>query len=137
MIVEVVGAVIRDATGWLLTVRKRGTARFMLAGGKRDPGEDDLAALARELREELGVTLASAQLLGRFEATAANEPGATVRSSAYVVEIEGEIEIAAEIEELLWIDPATPPDGPIAPLLVGHILPALIAASRASRSGSR
>jgi 8-oxo-dGTP diphosphatase len=126
MIVEVVGAVIRDAGGRLLTVRKRGTQRFMLPGGKREPGEDDSTALARELREELGVEVVGANLLGRFEAPAANEPGATVRSSAYVVEINGEIAIAAEIEELLWIDPAAPPDVPIAPLLTGQILPRLV-----------
>ena len=129
MIVEVVGAVIRDAAGRLLTVRKRGTLRFMLPGGKREPGEDDIAALRRELAEEVGVALVAAQLLGRFEAPAANEPGATVRSSAYLVEIEGEIVIQAEIEALLWIDPAAPPDVPIAPLLTGQILPALTAAS--------
>jgi 8-oxo-dGTP diphosphatase len=127
MIVEVVGAVIRDAAGRLLTVRKRGTERFMLPGGKREPGEDDGAALARELAEELGVRLVSAELLGRFEAPAANEPGAVVRSSAYVVEIEGEIAIASEIDALLWIDPGAPTDAPIAPLLSARILPALSA----------
>ncbi|MDB5454117.1 MAG: hydrolase [Caulobacteraceae bacterium] len=129
MIVEVVGAVIRDPGGRLLTVRKRGTIRFMLPGGKREPGEDDLMALARELVEELGVRLRSADLLGRFEAPAANEPDATVRSSAYLVAIDGDIAIQAEIEELLWLDPASPPNVPIAPLLVRQILPALIAAS--------
>lgn len=125
MIVEVVGAVIRDATGRLLTVRKRGTQRFMLPGGKREPGESDLEALARELMEELGVELLSATLLGRFEAAAANEPGATVRSAAYLVEVAGHIAIKAEIEERLWIDPKAPPDVPIAPLLREQILPAL------------
>lgn len=129
MIVEVVGAVIRDAAGRLLTVRKRGTVRFMLPGGKREPGEDDLAALAREVREELGVAITSARLLGRFEAAAANEPGATVRSCAYIVGVAGEISIQAEIEELLWIDPVAPPGIPIAPLLLSQILPALIAAT--------
>jgi len=124
MIVEVVGAVILDAAGRLLTVRKRGTERFMLAGGKREPGEDDLAALARELDEELGVRLVSALLLGRFEAPAANEPGAVVKSSAYRVEITGEITAAAEIDELRWIDPSAP-DVELAPLLAHHILPAL------------
>ena len=136
MIVEVVGAVIRDAAGRLLTVRKRGTQRFMLPGGKRERGEDDLTALARELAEELGVALRSATLLGRFEAPAANEAGATVRSHAYLVGIEGEIAIQAEIEELLWMDPAATPDVPIAPLLLGQILPALIATSRATLSRS-
>ena len=128
MIVEVVGAVIRDAAGRLLTVRKRGTVRFMLPGGKREPGEDDLAALARGVREELGVEIVSARQLGRFEAVAANEAGATVRSCAYIVEVTGEIAVQAEIEELLWIDPAAPPDVPIAPLLFGQILPVLIGA---------
>jgi len=135
MIVEVVGAVIRDDAGKLLTVRKCGTTRFMLPGGKRDAGEDDLAALARELDEELGVRLLSAELLGRFEAAAANEPGATVRSSAYRVAIAGEVAIAAEIEALHWIDPQAP-DVALAPLLAQHILPALTAASRARPSGS-
>lgn len=125
MIVEVVGAVIRDAAGRVLTVRKRGAARFMLPGGKREPGEDDLTALARELREELGVRLVCAEPLGRFEAPAANEPGATVRSSAYRVETAGAIAIQAEIEDLLWIDPNSPPDVPLAPLLEDRVLPLL------------
>lgn len=126
MIIHVVGAVIRDAEGRLLLVRKRGTERFMLPGGKREPGEDDLAALARELAEELGVRLVSAELLGRFEAPAANEPNATVRSHAYVATVAGEVARAAEIEQLLWIDPAAPPaDAQLAPLLARHILPAL------------
>ncbi|OHB30150.1 MAG: NUDIX hydrolase [Phenylobacterium sp. RIFCSPHIGHO2_01_FULL_69_31] len=135
MIVEVVGAVIRDTAGRVLTVRKRGTTRFMLPGGKREPGEDDLAALARELREELGVRLVAAGVLGRFEAPAANEPGATVRSSAYCVEIVGEIAIGAEIEEQLWIHPGEPPAVPIAPLLADRILPVLSVAPTARPSG--
>lgn len=127
MIIEVVGAVIRDAAGRLLTVRKRGTARFMLPGGKREPGEDDLTALSRELNEELGVRLASAELIGAFEAEAANEAGARVRSHAYTVAITGEISIAAEIDALALIDPASP-DEPLAPLLRDGILPALATA---------
>lgn len=125
MIVEVVGAVIRDPEGLVLTVRKRGTSRFMLPGGKREPGEDDLTALARELGEELGVGLTHAALLGCFEGTAANEPGARVRSHAYLVVIQGDIEIGAEIEELCWLDPGAPSDRPVAPLLKDAILPAL------------
>ncbi len=128
MLIEVVGALIEDAQGQVLTVRKRGTTRFMLPGGKHEPGEDDLTALRRELAEELGVRLVSATFLGRFEAVAANEPGATVRSCAYRVRVEGEIAIQAEIEALLWIDPENPPSEGIAPLLTTQILPALIVA---------
>jgi 8-oxo-dGTP diphosphatase len=124
VIVEVVGAVIVDARGRLLTVRKRGTGRFMLPGGKREVGEDDLAALSRELFEELGVTLLRAEPFGYFEAPAANEPDAVVRSHAYIAAIEGEIAVAAEIEELRWIDPAEP-QVELAPLLEREILPQL------------
>ena len=126
MIVEVVGAVIRDAEGRVLTVRKTGTTRFMLPGGKREAGEDDGAALGRELAEELGVRMILAAPIGQFEAPAANEPGATVRSHAYAVTVEGEIACAGEIEELRWLDPKAP-DAPLAPLLSRHILPALSA----------
>jgi 8-oxo-dGTP diphosphatase len=137
MIVEVVGAVIHDAAGRLLTVRKRGTSRFMLPGGKREPGEDDLTAPAREVCEELGVEVTAASLLGDFEAQAANEPGAIVRCRAFLVEIAGRIALQAEIEELLWIDPAASPAAPIAPLLVSQILPALPAEPRAMTARSR
>lgn len=124
MIVEVVGAVIRDAAGRVLTVRKAGTQRFMLPGGKREPGEDDLTALARELAEELGVRLVAAEPLGVFEAEAANEPGARVRSHAYRVQVEGEIARASEIAELCWLEPSSPQVA-LAPLLSQAILPAL------------
>jgi 8-oxo-dGTP diphosphatase len=114
---DIVTAVIRDDARRMLVVRKRGTAIFMKPGGKREPGEDDLTALARELNEEIGCRLVSATLLGRFEAPAANEPGFTVRSVTYLARVEGDIRAQAEIEELAWIDIATPGDIVLAPLM--------------------
>ena len=55
--IKVVAALISDDAGRVLLVRKRGTAAFMQPGGKRDPGEDDIAALSREIVEELGCRL--------------------------------------------------------------------------------
>jgi 8-oxo-dGTP diphosphatase len=115
--IDIVTAVIRDAAGRMLVVRKRGTAIFMKPGGKREPGEDDRTALARELDEEIGCRLISATLLGAFEAPAANEPGFTVRAATYLATVEGRIAAQAEIEELAWIDPATPGDIVLAPLM--------------------
>lgn len=114
---DIVTAVIRDADGRMLVVRKRGTAIFMKPGGKRDAGEDDLSTLARELEEEIGARLVSADLLGHFEAPAANEPGFTVRAATYLAQIRGEIAARAEIEELAWIDIADPGDIVLAPLM--------------------
>ena len=115
--IDIVTAVIRAANGRMLVVRKRGTAIFMKPGGKREPGEDDITALARELDEELGCRLVEARLLGRFEAPAANEPGFTVRAATYLASVEGEIRARAEIEELAWIDIANPGDIALAPLM--------------------
>ena len=52
--IKVVAALIRDDEGRVLLVRKRGTQAFMQPGGKLDAGEDDIAALSREISEELG-----------------------------------------------------------------------------------
>ncbi|TCS15404.1 NUDIX domain-containing protein [Caulobacter sp. BK020] len=116
-VIDIVTAVIRDEGGRMLVVRKRGTAIFMKPGGKREPGEDDLTALARELDEEIGCRLVAADLLGAFEAPAANEPGFTVRAATYLATVEGAVAARAEIEELAWIDPAAPGDIVLAPLM--------------------
>ena len=123
---DIVTAVIRDPAGRMLVVRKRGSAMFMKPGGKREAGEDDLTALARELEEEIGCRLIEATLLGAFEAPAANEPGFTVRAATYLATVEGQVAARAEIEELAWIDPTAPGDMPLAPLMRG-VLAALLA----------
>src|SRR5258707_3860570 len=68
--IRIVAALIRDESGRVLLVRKRGTAAFMQPGGKRDPGEDDVTALARELNEELGCRVVAGTALhsGRLNA---------------------------------------------------------------------
>ncbi|MEO6092451.1 MAG: NUDIX domain-containing protein [Novosphingobium sp.] len=82
-------ALMRNRSGHLLLVRKRGTLAFMQPGGKIEPGEDACAALARELQEELCLSVSHEQLryLDRAEAPAAHEPGVTV---------------IAEIFEFVW-----------------------------------
>jgi 8-oxo-dGTP diphosphatase len=126
-LIRIVAAVIRDEAGRTLLVRKHGATVFQQPGGKRDPGDaDDLATLARELREELGCTLLhdSARLLCHCSAPAANEPGHVVAAAVYAVEVAGAIAARAEIAELRWIDPAAP-DVPVARLSREHILPLL------------
>ncbi len=52
--IHVSAAVIMDADGRLLLVRKEGTTAFMQPGGKPEPGESPSETLSRELAEELG-----------------------------------------------------------------------------------
>ena len=129
--IEVVAALIRDNAGRVLVVRKRGTVAFMQPGGKRDPGEDDIAALSREIVEELGcgVVAASIRPLGEFNAAAAHEPGFRVQASLYCVDVTGAVAPGQEIDEAIWIDPAAPPDIPLAPLTRDHVLPLVSAES--------
>jgi 8-oxo-dGTP diphosphatase len=123
--IKIVAALIHDETGRVLLVRKRGTRAFMQPGGKRDAGEDDVAALCREIAEELGcgVVPASIRPLGEFNAVAANEPGFRVQASLYGVDVTGGITPNQEIDETIWIDPAAPPDIDLAPLTRDHVLP--------------
>ena len=123
--IKIVAALIRDDAGRVLLVRKRGTTAFMQPGGKRDPGEDDVAALSREIAEELGcrVVRASIRPLGEFDAVAANEPGFRVQASLYGIDVTGDIAPSREIDETIWIDPAAPPDIVLAPLTRDHVLP--------------
>jgi 8-oxo-dGTP diphosphatase len=123
--IEIVAALIRDDAGRVLLVRKRGTTAFMQPGGKRDAGEDDAAALMREIGEELGCypVRGSIRPLGEFDAVSANEPGFRVRASLYGIDVTGDIAPQAEIDAMVWIDPAAPPDIPLAPLTRDHVLP--------------
>ena len=89
------------------------------------PGEDDVTALARELDEELGcrVVPESVISLGVFDCVAANEPDRQVNAAVYAVNVTGALEARAEIDEIIWIDPASPPDIHLAPLTRDHVLP--------------
>jgi 8-oxo-dGTP diphosphatase len=127
-VISVVAALIRDEEGRVLLVRKRGTLAFMQPGGKRDAGETDVAALSREIVEELGcrVDQATARALGIFECAAANEPGYQVRAAVYAINVEGAISPQAEIDQIVWVNPKALPDLPLAPLTRDHILPLVL-----------
>lgn len=124
-------ALMRDADGRLLLVRKRGTAAFMQPGGKIEPDEDARSALARELCEELGLTVEPERFdyLGWRQAPAANEPGVTVAAEIFGLRIDQPVTAHAEIAEAVWIDPARPADLILAPLTRDCILPLAMASA--------
>ncbi|CEA07498.1 Phosphatase NudJ [Arthrobacter saudimassiliensis] len=124
---------LRDGDGRILLVRKRGTSRFMQPGGKLEPGETFAEAAAREVGEELGLDVAPSDLgdLGRWYGPAANEADTFIDAGLFSMELPAGSplpEPAAEIEELLWVQPAAAAARTdLSPLLRDHILPQLLA----------
>ncbi len=111
-VLRIAAAVILDAGGRMLVVRKTGTDAFMQPGGKLEPGESGAECLARELDEELALRIAVAELapLGRFEAPAANEPGWSVDCEVFrwdglddpLLGARPAVRVQAELAEARW-----------------------------------
>lgn len=92
--------------GRILGARSRGKDVYFIPGGKREAGESDAQALIREVQEELSVTLRAETLrpAGVFEAQAhGREEGVVVRMTCYSGDYAGELDPAAEIDEIAWL----------------------------------
>ena len=117
-----VGAVLLREGG-LLVVRKEGTKAFIAPGGRREPGEEALDTLRRELSEELSVELATATFFGQFSDVAAFE-NIPITMDVFLVTILGEPKASAEIAEIRWVS-----DGlnklPLGSILSAHVIPEL------------
>ena len=111
-VIRVVAALVTDPAGRQLLVRKRGTDRFMQAGGKPEAGETARRALVRELSEELGLVVAESALvpIGDFVTAAANEPDHRLEAEVFRLAVStgvaDTLEPHAEIAELRWCTPA-------------------------------
>ena len=135
----VVSAVcVFDAAGRLLTVRKRGTDKFMHPGGKPEPGETAAQAASRELEEEVGIVVAPGDLepFGSWLADAANEAATQIEATVFTAPPCSNAtggwtaRPSAEIAEIRWLDLSAQLPDDLAPLLTDHVLPALAAKAR-------
>lgn len=123
--IRIAAALIDDGDGRLLLVRKVGSPWFMQAGGKIEGQESALAALRRELAEEIELALRArdARYLGLFSAPAANEADTIVEAELFHLRVRHAPVVQAEIAEAVWIDIAAAADLPLAPLTRDVVLP--------------
>jgi 8-oxo-dGTP pyrophosphatase MutT (NUDIX family) len=104
-LIDTVAWVHLDA-GRILGARSRGRELFYIPGGKVDPGEGEVAALVREVREELTVELLpdTVAYLGTYTAQADGHPeGTLVRMACYTGRYAGTLAASSEIEEIAWL----------------------------------
>lgn len=100
-------ALVTDAEGRMLAVRKKNSKFFQMVGGKIDGDEEPVETLHREFLEEINIDISQhrVEFLGRHTTTAVNEANTQVNAKVFHVQLnslEG-IKIAAEIEEMAWI----------------------------------
>lgn len=118
--IEVVAAVIRVADTVLIGRRAPhvGSAgKWEFPGGKVEPGEDPVEALAREIREELDVDI---RVLSHLTTDDTDVGDRIIRLACYLAELAGPAPTSstdhdalrwvtpAEFDELLWAEPDLP-----------------------------
>jgi 8-oxo-dGTP diphosphatase len=106
--VRVVAAALYDAAGRVLISErppgKHLAGRWEFPGGKLNPGEGEEAALARELAEELGITLVRARRLMRL---VHDYDDRRVDIALWVVEEFRGTPVGLDGQQLKWVLPPT------------------------------
>jgi len=101
--VHVVGAAIVHANRCLIAQRSHTMAlplKWEFPGGKLEPNETPQAALVREIREELGVTISVGSLLGNGSAQAGSKP---IALDVYAATLVTGTPVAREHAQLRWV----------------------------------
>ena len=124
---RVMAAAVLGPRGLLLASKRAAPGVYYLPGGKPEPGEAPLACLRREIAEELGVPVASADHFAEVRAPAALE-GVEMWMTVFLTRLRGVPAPAAEIAALRWW-----PESPrlsLAPAVRDCVIPRLQAVGR-------
>lgn len=111
VLVPGVAAVVRNACGEILVLRKREDGQWSLPAGGIDPGESPREALVREVREETGLCVISMRLLDvfggePFRTTYPNGDRVEFTVCVFECEVSGELRaVDGEAAEFDWCTP--------------------------------
>jgi 8-oxo-dGTP diphosphatase len=114
-LIPCVGGLVYDNVGRLLLVQRAnepGRGLWSLPGGRVEPGENDAAALVREMAEETGLVVQPGDLIGR------------VRRGRYAIAdyrchmVGGTLLAGDDALDARWCDAATLLELPLVPLLL-------------------
>jgi len=126
-VLRVIAAAVLSSRGLLLVSKLAAPDVFYLPGGKPDPGEAPLDCLERELAEELGVAVGTAEPFAEVRAPAALE-GVDMWMTVFLTRLRGVPEPAAEIAALRWWPAERAPR--LAPAISDCVIPRLRLAGR-------
>jgi 8-oxo-dGTP diphosphatase len=108
-VIGCVGAVIKDADGRLLLIRRGhepGKGLWSLPGGRIEDGETDEQALVREIAEETGLTVTPGRLIGSVRRPGA-APGTEYDIRDYAADVTGgALTPGDDADDARWAAPA-------------------------------
>jgi 8-oxo-dGTP diphosphatase len=106
-VILVVAAALYDAAGRVLIAQRPGgkhlAGRWEFPGGKVAPGESEAQALARELREELGIEVTASSPFMRLTHDYSDR---SVELSMWIVERYAGVPRGLDAQQLKWVAPA-------------------------------
>lgn len=101
------GAVIKDAAGRLLLIRRGhspGEGLWSLPGGRVEPGESDHDAVAREVWEETGLSVVPGRLIGSVTRPGLDGAAFVIRDYAASV-TGGDLAAGDDAADARWVSP--------------------------------
>ena len=113
----------------LLVVRSHHSQFLLMPGGKPEEGESAVAALEREIKEELNCSIDkhTIKFIGTFEDVAAGGNKSRVKIDLFSGKLKGAPKPSSEIEELVWISAAeVATNSQISPIIRNKIVPFLV-----------